>query len=287
MIKIEQYLKNELDEAEKRAFEAEMEQNEVLRNAVARERELHDQLETYFIRQEIREALKQKEERPEKEKRRPIYWKWWVAAGLGLLLIVLTFKVLYRNELPALLETPAPASEPTVPQNQAPPPPVALPDKNSEPEDKVRARPAPEIVVVSDIRPHDFGPAFRETATDLQKKDLSGALASLAVLEQPVPDEDEVRALDEDEEARLDTLAYLKGLALLQLRRGAGAARSFSRLDEAGKPWREEAQFYLLQAWLLAGERQKAEAVLKKIRQVKGHKFLQPSEKMLTRSKIE
>lgn len=284
---IEKYLKNEMDEAEKRAFEAEMEQSEVLRNAVAREQVLHDQLETYFIRQEIRAALKHREGLPEKEKVRPVYWKWWLAGGLGLLLIALTFKVLYRAEAPVLQKIPAPTSEPVVPQNPVQPPTTAPPDLKPQVEVKDRTKPAPEVMVVSDIRPENFGSAFRETASDLQKKDLHGALAALAALEHTVPDEDEVRALDDDEEARLDTLAYLKGLALLQLRRGGEAARYFSRLDEAGKPWREEAQFYLVQSWLLAGERQKAGAVLKKIRQAKGHKFLQPSEKMLTRSKIE
>jgi len=274
---IEKYLKNEMDEVEKRAFEAEMERSDVLRNAVAREQELHDQLEAYFIRQEIREALKQQEEVPEREKPSPFRWKWWLAGGLGLLLIALIFKVLYRNEAPVLQETPAPTSEPVVPQNPIQP----TPDEQPKPQVNVRTKPAPEVVVVSDIQPENFGSAFREVATDLREKDFSGALASLVSLEQTVPDEDEVRALDDDEEARLDTLAYLKGLALLQLRRGAEAARTFSRLDEAGKPWREEAQFYLLQSWLLAGEKGKAGVVLEKIRQAKGHKFLQPAEKML------
>ncbi|HRI62508.1 MAG TPA: hypothetical protein PK228_22360 [Saprospiraceae bacterium] len=276
---IEKYLKNELSETEKRAFEAEMERSEVLRNAVARERELHDQLESYFIRQEIREALKHRDEAPEKEKMRPVYWKWWIAGGLGLLLIALTFKVLNRTGPPVLQEAPAPASEPTDPQNQVQSPVVPIDRKPKPDEDKVRAKPVPEVVVVSDIRPENFGPAFREAAADLQQKDLTGALASLAGLEQPAPGEDEVRALDEDEEARLDTLAYLKGLALLQLRRGGDAARCFSRLDEAGKPWREEAQFYLLQAWLSVGEKGKAGEVLGKIREKKGHKFLKMSEK--------
>ena len=291
---IEKYLKGELPEAEKHAFEAQMAQDAGLRERVARERDLYEQLETYFIRENIRAAMTEEREKPEKGKTRRVHWGWLVLMAILVLPVALfvprwiphTFNPAEEKKPPVLPQSPyippqnptdeaeIAAAEETAPERTSPSTPIAG-NRQKKP-----AMPNPSSSLRATTTKTDS--ALSVFVEQCIETDLLAATDQLSGRYRTIVEKARQKTWDsalillnrlESDNVSNDTTLYLKGICYLGKERGTEAARCFVRLNQDGKYPGGAAEWGLALALLVEGESEAAHHLLEKITGQTGHPF--------------
>ncbi len=277
---IEKYFCDELSEEEKAAFEQRRSADAVFRQEVA-DVEKTIRFVQLDGRKTLQKRLAERGRQLDTEKNSPAHrqYLWWGVAALILALLcwwLFTKKTETTKSVPStgsdtadttLLQTPG--ADSTIPsirklRPEDAHPPIAYGQKDKTSSSYVRGKDdkpdALDTLVASvwETRFRADGSVFNErhlpVARQLEAKNFTDAYVALQLLEPS------------------DTLDFLKGYCLLELREGGEALRSFSRLKN-GKPWQPAADWYTVLANLLEGERAAALSQAKNIANKKNHPF--------------
>lgn len=301
-IDIEKYLNDEMSPEERARFERKLERNPELRAEVEAERAFLDRLKTQLLREKIAAALADGGEDHPPEKTTGKSWIWLL--GLLLLATVAAFWVIgwYGNEQPdpAAPDPPVEMQQTPEVQEVAPMPAEEDAPPSAPAQEQKPARPIAENPTVpphanqpgvrgEEIEPGDwgklvesvwvtrfepktgeYGERFAPVADLLKAKKFTDAFVQLTLLERQAPGN--------------DTLAFLKGYCLLEMREGEEALRYFGKLEK-GNLWGEEVEWFSLLAHLLAGERERALNAAEKIAGRRGHRYRAKAEKVVEKLK--
>ncbi|HRI61129.1 MAG TPA: hypothetical protein PK228_15425 [Saprospiraceae bacterium] len=273
----EAYLAGELTPGEQAIWDAELAQNPDLRAEVERLRELGEHLHTLRIEERVAQALRAHPAQEPPPTKRVRQKKW----GLPVFLLSLAFLVTggfawwFTRPRTAPPAEPAPQSAPP-PQQQSPPPaPAPLLETKPSPSKPI-AQNSPTVPAMPNMRGQGdplpaelqrllesvwftaydtlaahYASRFQPAVAALTRQDYPAAFVALRPLEKATPGN--------------DTLAYLKGICLLEMGEGAEAARYFSRMDSPGQQRQAEALWLSGLGYLLAGEKEKARAAWIKV----------------------
>ncbi len=288
MTEIEKYLAGEMTAKEQAAFEAAMEQNPALAEAVRFVRQLTEDIETAELDKRVKAALHNlPPARAERSK-----YRWWplLILAAALLVAALFFLIKRPAPQPAPIETPPvdsvqqappqagtgrPATDETPEKNSTTRPdrPVALnqPDRNTR-----TAMPAPllrgnnaapdtgrqallDAVWYSEYPPEwlQLREPFSRVDALLRQRAFSKSYAQLQLLERKMPAN--------------DTLFFLKGYCLLERGEGSEAIRCFDRIKDNNLAGTDLLEWYRGLAYLLSGEDAKAKNTFRKISTKPGH----------------
>ena len=272
----------------------ELAQNPELRAEVERLRELQRHLRTLNIEARVKKALLDNPA-TEPEPVRPIRQRKYVRMFyLSILTLLLTLSGIYWLNRPHTTAPAEPSAPDAIPLQTVPFADSLSPALKQAPLKPI-AQSQPAVPAGSQLRgggntsaPSDlqhllesiwftsydtvakyYNYRFQPAVTALSKKDYPTAYASLRIAEKAKPGN--------------DTLAYLKGICLLEMGEGAEAGRYFSKLDKTGHSRQAEGLWLSGLAWLLAGEREQAKLAWEKLKSLRAPVYSQKAAAALRR----
>lgn len=293
---IEKYLNDEMSPEERAQFEQRLGRDPDLRTELEEQRAFLDRLKTQMLREKIAAALA--ENGPATPPKRP-RGRTWIWMFVLLIVPAVTFWMLSRDGSPAEDPMPPPPSE----EKQEPPGDPSSPSPQSKEAEgpAPKEQPRPPIAGLPEVEPAPDRPSVRGKAEDpgewerfvasvwvtrfepgawrqeeryapvaelLQERQFTDAYVQLQLLEMTLPEN--------------DTLHFLKGYCLLEMREGGEALRYFAKLP-GDNPWRQEVEWYSVLALLLQGEREQALTRIRLIAQDAGHPFREEARDVLDR----
>lgn len=290
---IESYLAGALPPGEQARWDTELAQNPELRAEVDRIHELQRHLRTLNMEERVKKALRNQpvpEPEPAPHFGRRKYVRMLTISILTILLAIPCIWWWSRSHSGVPATPPLPNTQPaqTIPsadslspaQKQAPTKPIAQNQpmvpagsqlRGSSPSDPSELKQLLESVwfTAYDTVSQHYHFGFQPTVNALSQKDYPAAYVSLRMVEKAKPGN--------------DTLAYLKGICLLELGEGAEAGRYFSQLDKTGHPKRAEGLWLSGLGWMLAGEREKAKRAWEKLKSLRAPVYSQKADAALLR----
>ena len=299
---IEKYLNGEMNEEERQQFEQLLAQDPQLQAALEEGRALIDRLHTQMLREKITAAL-QPDGVNENKKQKPVR-KWlWMSIVLILVLSALFF-FYKKSEKPKLNNTlsdppadildsidpddvnPLPedldTEEPVIDENREVNPPIAgdltIPPSDIRPD--VRGEEGLETdwdkLVESvwktrfEVEPETYNAPFKPSLILLGENKFTDAFVELQLLEMTLSEN--------------DTLAFLKGYCLLELREGEEAIKYFEKIREEND-WQPMLDWYKTLAYLLTGDQPEIMKLLEPIARTPDHPFQEEAKKLLNQLK--
>lgn len=276
-VKLEKYLNDEMEQEERLLFELEIAKDPTLLAEMEAHRIFIQSLRTQMLREKIKASINERGNGLSNSPNRS-QWIWGGYIVVFLMIVAFGFWHFSKNPTTTI---PAEKIESPIPQN----PPVEQPNDQNEPsptnppEESIRSpiaesrkvQPAPnqpsvrgatteandwdkfiESVWVTrfDPVPGQYNQRFSTITDYLKAENYTDAYVQLQLLEVQLPQN--------------DTLAFLKGYCLLEMREGAEALKYFEKIsnDEA---WNDERAWYSALANLIAGKQETATTLLKKI----------------------
>lgn len=298
---IERFLSDEMDAAEKAAFEEEMQGNPALAEEVARLRALTEAIEEVELQNRVSKALERLPAQPNPRSR-----PWWLLLLLlagGTLIGLLAYQPWADRPTPAQQQiTTPPDTSDSLQERKTESPPMAppkSPEKKSpitpkgpiasaEPRDQgpPRTFPAPQLrgsgqtsdtarqTLLNALWYTVYPPtnlsltgSFRQIDQLLQNRDFSKSYARLQLLERQLPAN--------------DTLFFLKGYCLLERGEGTEALRYFDLIKEKTSFGTELLHWYRGLALLLSREDELAKRTFEEITKNADHLFHSQAENAL------
>ncbi len=286
---IEAYLDGTLSGDELDAFRKEMTENPAFAHQVEQQQKIGQHLRTQLLREHVTSVLS--------EKPRTGVFRWLGLAGGTLLILLVVYLLVFKNEPPG-------AQPPTETKQEVPPlsPTTPAPEKTqgnpvleqikptrstqpiaqNEPSGLlIPDYPAPNIrgqqaensawqktldqLWFTQFPPQNtrFNAPFSDVAQLLAARDFPNAFVELETLEQ--------------HQAQNDTLLLLKAYCLLEMGEGAEALRYFEQLEDREPQWNAYLEWHRALSLLTTGEPKKALPKFRKMANTPGHPFRKQS----------
>lgn len=288
---IEAYLDGSLGQAEKAQFEEEMRRNPDFAKQVATQQKVVQHLRAQLLREHVASVLS------EKPRNRPFGW-WWLLLAVAVLAVgfgvwggqqpakapvapapVIPSAMPDPDSLPSVPSEPVQGSpETTAPEGKAAttkPQPIAglpasqAPGLRGQNEEDPAWKTKLDKILQANAPPaaSSFGPGFRGEAELMAKREFTQAFVSLEMKER--------------KQDKNDTLRFLKGYCLLELKEGADAIRYFEGLERHQPDWKPSLQWYRGLGLVLTGGGEKAIPIFKEISASPSHPYREQAARAL------
>ncbi len=285
---IESYLNGEMSESERRNFEAKLGNDPALMQETEDARYLLELVKNQLLREKINSLDKQEVQERREQKGRPNLW----ISGIALFLLVVCAIIIgiTKNELPGnpAMKTDEPVMDPwTEPESKELPPPTpnnspqVIPNNSSQGSKKQFALQPP--AGTSGVRGSSKSSGrewmqFIESVwqTKFNENPTNYGVRFSKIIELlnagKYPDAYVQLQFEKIELTANDTLNFLKGYCLLEMKEGSEALKHFDEI-KAGNPWKDKIDWYRVLAYLLMGDlenvRKKSEDIIRE----KEHSF--------------
>ncbi len=317
----EKYFLGEMSDDERRLLEQDLAQNPDMRAQFEADRELAELLKSQMLRRKITAILAEPGiPAPQSGNKAKRWWAGLGLAGL-LLLSWLVWRNFSGNDSsepsPQSIPQQNQQEQPSVPIVEQP---ATTPESKETPEKVQEKQPELIVEAVVELHslqgmrgsegdstpwgrlvekiwytpfpgdPNFFGPLFKPAATAISKGNYTDGLFLLGKLGSKPFEVYKKEQADtswtlidkiEKKPAPIDTLAFLRGYAMMRLWEGKPAMYNFNKLAGKPHPWQAEVEWYAGLCHLLTGEKNEATKVFKKIAAQPKHAYRKPASKAL------